>query len=363
METHTGTSKPYKHACERCRDSKLKCQLEKLQATGKCDRCFAADAECTFKPVLPRKRRKRTDVRVTNLEKELNSMSNMLQEVRALQPPTSCSDSSSSPYVPSNAEGALTSSQWSLCPDLISHRRAEELFQHFVDDMLPQYPIVAVSESSDTLRLSKPTLHLAIVAAGSSTRETAKFHSLHGELVRQVTAKAILGGERSLELIQSILVLESWYYPPEDLRNLNFYQWTQIAGTMAMQLGLIGREYAQSSRDIGGNPEHWRTILAVFQACSAVSISVRRQRLFLFNPGMRNILDTFDLSSVTRNDKRLVAWLRLQLIAEEIETQASSGGEIDVDGLLQRFDVWRIRLGDDILSGMYLHSYTFRYSS
>ena len=213
----TASPKPYKHACERCRNSKLKCKLDSLDATGKCTRCLGANAECIFEPLAPRRRRKRTDARVTTLERELRSMKSMLDNLRDSQAAESkaASLSSQTPSTPAiNSKSPAESDGAWFIPDLISDRLAAELFQEFVDHLLPQYPIVLITESFQSLRLSKPILLLATVAAAGSTRAASLFRMLHSHLVRQVTEKVIIEGERSVELVQSILILETWYYPP-----------------------------------------------------------------------------------------------------------------------------------------------------
>ena len=45
-------------------------------------------------------------------------------------------------------------------------------------------------------------------------------------------------GEKSLELVQALLVTVTWYWPPEHFEELNFYQLSNIAMTMAIDLGL-----------------------------------------------------------------------------------------------------------------------------
>lgn len=72
---------------------------------------------------------------------------------------------------------------------------------------------------------------------------------------------------------------------------------------------------------------------------------------------MRNGVDVFDKNSVLDSDRRLVAWVRLQMIAEEVETlrvkaslAAKVQGETDPSGLVDqptlsslesRFSRWR----------------------
>ena len=351
------TSKPYKHACERCRGYKLRCALESVEATGKCSRCLGANAECVFEPLAPRQRRKRTDARVTSLERELHTMKSMLDSLRDSQVAESkeasaSSQAASTPATNLDTNSLPASSNDSLIPDAVSDDLASELLQDFVDRLLPQYPILVISESFNSLRVSKPLLTLAAVAAASSTREQSLFRMLHSHLVRQITERAIIEGDRNIELIQSILILETWYCPPDDLRHLNFYQWIHIAGTMALQLGFGGRTTQQECDLSKFTFEQRRTMFAVFQSCSAVAVTLRRQCLVTFTSTSQKVLDDFDYFTTSVQDKRLVAWVKLQVIADDVERNRSYGASVDLSGLLDKFDWWERSLPGGVMNGM-----------
>ncbi|KAI9677978.1 MAG: hypothetical protein M1822_008086 [Bathelium mastoideum] len=348
---NASTSKPYKHACERCRNSKLRCALESVQATGKCNRCAEADAECVFKPLAPRHRRKRTDARVTSLEKELIAMKSTLNSLRDVRPASSpMTMPIQTPSTGSYSLDSLQSNESPLLLNCISDQLAMELFQDFVDFILPQYPIVVIQESFDSLRVSKPMLLLAVVTAASSTREPDLFRLLHSQLVRQVTDRAIINGERSTELIQSIIILGIWYCAPEDLQRLNFYQWIHIAGTMALQMGLAGARVGQEPDYNQYDYEKLRTMFAVFQSCSQAAISLRRQCLVTFTQGMQSIFNMFSSSVTSVQDKRLVAWVNLQVIAEDVEKTIRHDVVHNVNGLVDRFDQWERNLAPGVMN-------------
>ena len=344
-------SKPYKHACESCRGYKLRCAIESVEATGKCSRCLGANAECVFEPLAPRQRRKRTDARVTSLEKELRAMKSMLDGLRDSQLAESKEASVSSRAA--STPTIYLDTRDSLIPDAVSDDLAEVLLKEFLDHLIPQYPVVVISESFDSLRVSKPLLALAAITAASSTREQSLFRMLHSHLVRQITERAVIEGDRSVELIQSILILETWYCPPDDLRRLNFYQWIHIAGTMALQLGLGGRRSLQEPDLSKFTFEQRRTMFAVFQSCSAVAVTLRRQCLVTFTSTSQKVLDDFEFSTTSVHDKRLVAWVKLQVIADDIENNKSHEAGFDLVGLLDKFDWWERGLQDGVMNGRY----------
>lgn len=140
------------------------------------------------------------------------------------------------PYAPNNAAAAVIS--FLISSSMLSEQEARELFDAFVAECLPQFPVVTIHESFDELREMKPVLLLAAVTAASNARDGELFTRLHRHLVRMVSDRVVINGERDIELLQAILLLEVSFCPPDDLRKLSFYQWTHMAATMAMQLGL-----------------------------------------------------------------------------------------------------------------------------
>jgi hypothetical protein len=160
---------------------------------------------------------------------------------------------------------------------MLGEEDARELFSAFLRYCLPQYPIIAIggSDGFDSLRDSQPMLLLAAITAASSAQEGALFMRLHRHLVRLVSDRVVINGERSIELLQAIIVLEVWFCPPDDLRQLNFYQWIHIAATMGMQLGIIGESSQQDDgpSSPASQPDRdsdtARIGLALYLACSS----------------------------------------------------------------------------------------------
>ena len=158
---------------------------------------------------------------------------------------------------------------------MLSEEEARELFKEFVTQCLPQFPIVTLNESFDSLRQNKPMLLLAAIAAASNAKDGELFIRLHRHLIRMVSDRVVVNGERNIELLESIMLLEVWFCPPDDLRKLNFYQWIHMAATMAMQLGIVGET---ASSDTGSSPplsqpnldeDSLRLGLAVYFSCSS----------------------------------------------------------------------------------------------
>ena len=81
--TSTKTS-PTLRACEACRSRKIRCLPQGSSKMGKCQRCDKSDRECIFTAPEKRRRRKRTDTRVADLEQMVQVLAARLeQEQRA----------------------------------------------------------------------------------------------------------------------------------------------------------------------------------------------------------------------------------------------------------------------------------------
>ncbi|KAL8671753.1 MAG: hypothetical protein Q9168_003748 [Polycauliona sp. 1 TL-2023] len=77
-------TKPHIRACESCRTRKIRCLPQESAADGKCQRCAKSGRECIYSSPEKRKRRKRTDARVADLEHMVQMLAARLeQEQRA----------------------------------------------------------------------------------------------------------------------------------------------------------------------------------------------------------------------------------------------------------------------------------------
>ena len=313
------TIKNRKYACERCRSSKIRCLVDTIKEHGKCKRCYEAEKECVFELMAPRQQRKRTDTRLAALEKKVavlkaasdsvrrtsstscngnspahgssskahqwDQLPEKLPETSTAQHETTLSDSAVTMdgYEQSSVSFSQTELEVETIPgyigsDVISVSAAIHLFADFVRHALPEHPVIAVAEEDnfESLRKTKPALLLGIITAASRAKHPALFNQLHMRLLTMLTEKVVMNGERSLELLQTLLLMEIWYGPPDDLKKLNFYLWIQIGATMALQLNLWwsarmlpGPAPALPDNQIDGRlMDRWRTALAVYLSMS-----------------------------------------------------------------------------------------------
>lgn len=89
------------------------------------------------------------------------------------------------------------------------------------------------------VRENKPLLFLSILSIASAGYCTvAKQRELAIEVKNQLADRAIVRGEKSLELVQAFQVTSLWYRAPDEYRQMNLSQLVHITTTMAIDLGL-----------------------------------------------------------------------------------------------------------------------------
>lgn len=296
-------------ACEACRGLKVRCEPDQNNPDGACKRCAKAGRNCIITQPT-RKRQKKTDSRVAELEKKIDALTATLSATKAGQPVPSipgiadgtCGYSfggagldasggwsainavamaraqNQSPYGEANGnvytppaengqkrkytEPRVTGDEPdapSVAPSVVDTRShkytdivhrgiistsmASELWDRYNYQMVPHLPAVVFPRDMPfgELREMKPILFLAIMAAAAS--ETPKVQRvLVKELMQVFADKIVVAGEKSVELVQALNVSVMWYWPPEHVEELQFYELVHMAMIMAIDLGLGKRK-------------------------------------------------------------------------------------------------------------------------
>ena len=267
----------------------------------------------------------------------------------------------------------------SILPDVIDRgilnmTKAMELYQNYLDALLPQYPAVPLSCTAAELRSEKPILFLAVLAASSGALDPSLYRRLNQEIQSVYASKVSIQGLKSIELVQSLLVSTLWTYPPDKFEDMKFHQQIHMAATMALDLGLAKKPKGNSIRqqrskvlfagqhpdlvedqgptslpsrfpvgqpfeiadEIGstnyvmspkkhlpdsGSLESRRTFLACYLFCASVSMSLRVPNFLHYSSWMADCSEVIRTSpDAAPTDKRFVAWVQLQRLVEECGT-------------------------------------------
>ncbi|OAP64468.1 Transcriptional regulator WAR1 [Fonsecaea erecta] len=130
--------------------------------------------------------------------------------------------------------------RWAAVQDVHGHQCSTFLDRY--KDMIEAVPLaIHVPPSNlDDLLSSSPTLLLAAILTGSSA--DSDFEKQAGEVFRHVLAdRVIVRGQKSMELLQSLLTYMMWYHHRFDPETLQYYQLLQLANGMVADLGLPRR--------------------------------------------------------------------------------------------------------------------------
>jgi hypothetical protein len=120
---------------------------------------------------------------------------------------------------------------------------ANELVAFFIRDLMAFAPVIVLppETTASHLRHSKPVLFLSIIAAAAIAVDASVATVLNRELVRLYAERFFIQGEKSLELVQALVLMTVFYYPPDSPMKLQHFQYTHIAATMALEIGLASK--------------------------------------------------------------------------------------------------------------------------
>jgi Fungal Zn(2)-Cys(6) binuclear cluster domain len=310
-------------ACEACRQLKVKCELDDNNPTGSCKRCAKAGRSCIV-TAPSRKRQKKTDSRVAELEKKIDALTASLaargggspemheHPMHQAHPPPAPPQRTPvyadqwaahhqpappgqsppiaahgvkrkmaneydyprfggelqkpppSAYQPPKTSAPLyTTMDHSELPrrdeseypplDPITHglldtHTAKKCFERYMAEMCYHLPIVVFPANTrwEEVRKTKPVLFLSVLAVASGTIRPDIQTRLISEVTRILADRIVYRGEKSLELVQCIQCITTFYQPPERYEELNFNQLIHVAAVMALDLGM-GKRFKKGS--------------------------------------------------------------------------------------------------------------------
>jgi hypothetical protein len=133
---------------------------------------------------------------------------------------------------------------------VISLAQATQLLHSYNTGLVNYFPTVQFPPEAtiEELRTTKPTLFLAAIAAASGKEGSRLYSILNTEVLSAYAHRTVIQGEKSLELVQALIITSVWYYPPGKYSQLKFYEYIHMAATMALDIGLGTNPKAFRSR-------------------------------------------------------------------------------------------------------------------
>ncbi|KAI5807901.1 hypothetical protein DFH27DRAFT_287357 [Peziza echinospora] len=238
--------------------------------------------------------------------------------------------------------------------ELISINLATQLYNHFKVEILPHTPYIILPPlfTAAACRKSKPTLFLAIVCTSISRAPLALNTQVSVEKTRQIieefhwvlAERTMFRGEKSLDILQALLVATSWYTPIPEKGFLSSSEKHKSFGfisqaiSVAFDLGLCrnnnpGGILRSSNPTCRGNAypdvadiEGKRSFLGCYWLSVNACMVTRRPHLLRWSPQMSEAVD--DLANggdngsrgVVSTDRILAEMCRAARIMEEAGT-------------------------------------------
>jgi hypothetical protein len=280
-------------ACIDCRNSKIKCMPVAGQSS--CQACLRGSRECVMPG--PAKRGTRTTQRVSELERKIELLTEALLTRNEHSPPMTNSSvmtyqavdrhandknigltesfDQRSTQMPETLSFPSRSLHNSSCLDLIDRGvlqldTANILLGHWTRNMSTYVPTVtlpAAVEAQD-VRISRPMVFLAILVVASASIQPSLLPKLLLELNLQLAERVMIIGEKSIDLVQALLVYITHFVVPAQAKRSSYTQYVHGAVSVSLDLGLDKRSRPEQLRPCAEVDNIGRTWLACYYTAS-----------------------------------------------------------------------------------------------
>ncbi|KEY67657.1 hypothetical protein S7711_09077 [Stachybotrys chartarum IBT 7711] len=346
-------SAPYGHACAGC--SKAKCRCISRGPDRGCERCHRLHRECQPSVMAARRATRRASSRTatsSHLEEKLDQLVTLLSSQRganerdgAIESANSASPNHGSttrsragfPTSPesTNSPAASTSlnflsqdtGRYAFLPQQPSDKPRLDIFR---ECHLPCFPFIVFSPgtSPDQIRQERPVLWLGIRYATSILAAERK--QLDQKLRAVFAQKIVVEGERSMDLLQGLIVFLAWY----DKQTLSAFSKLAQAVASDLRLDKGGRDVLDRNTNATDaycyplrqplpptvyTKEEQRTALACYCICIPIS-SFTRNSPMTWTLHLERMLHDLSAHPESLEDEVLVAMVRNCRISDDILT-------------------------------------------
>ncbi|KFY38373.1 hypothetical protein V495_06617 [Pseudogymnoascus sp. VKM F-4514 (FW-929)] len=370
--SHSPSPLPLSRTCQNCAHAKIKCT--RVNHAHICDRCHRLNKECVFRQAKRRHNGSKKDVRIEALEAKVNQLLGATSQGSTPQPTKSTPPEllnysfgigRSTPAVSSNTGKDV------IDEEMLDMEAASRYLEIFRTVMVHRFPFVVISPTvtAQELRESKPFLFLTVLAAASYENMPLQ-RKLGKEVKKVVSHRMIVGGEVSLEILQGILVYLAWshYYT----RPRIYTQLLQLGISIVVDLRLnrpppCGLPKIGLTLEMDGGKERnyrtaWdqdekRAVAGCFYLASSIACMLQKTSTFPFSANIDEYCKSLRNEATCPTDKYLLYVVRLQAIAEKIDSLFSqrvselnpeSTIELFVKQLQSELELFRERLPFDM---------------
>ncbi|CAG8948861.1 hypothetical protein HYFRA_00001984 [Hymenoscyphus fraxineus] len=215
---------------------------------------------------------------------------------------------------------------------MISFESAEDSLKYFKTKS-HTFPFVLYPDESmglDWMRRERPFLLLAILTSAQGRNRRVQ-EVLEGELKAELGRRVIMVGEKSLDLLQGLLVYLAWYHMYIHPENDQMYQFCQMAAGMAVDLDINHPDGDHNPLDMMAplkspkrpkpssiDLEERRTFLGTYYMTASYCQGLRRASPISLNYYGEECCQILSQVSATETDYLIPHFIRLQKIADDI---------------------------------------------
>ena len=312
-----GKRKKRSRACQSCRTMKIRCNP--VEGQEACLACSKVNRECVMPG--PSRKRQKTVHKVAELEKKINALTQSLLAKTQTEPTPQQSpaitDASRSAketnkgspdvrstfplfpkqddqWVPPAIKPIISSNYEDIIDrGIVSFAIADRIFEKFVTDMNPLCPLVSFppGTTAESIRRSRPMLFTAILAAGCVSLVPEIQADISVELAHQFSHRIFYLFERSLDLMQALLIQTTWIGKHRDAKDMGFNMYIHSAIVMAHDMGLTKRMKVPLTKDPVEEAELRRTWLACYWCGTCVAVTLRHQPMIRWSTYLDECLE------------------------------------------------------------------------
>ncbi|KAI1454870.1 hypothetical protein F4805DRAFT_438223 [Annulohypoxylon moriforme] len=359
-------------ACSPCALAKAKCIRSNNVPNARCDRCERLEKDCVGQVHKPRKKRQSRPSKTAQLEERLNNLVDFikannsdvptpLRHVSGARQPSPYSgeaDGSTqiqSPEIdaprgntptrtprinhePVTAVLPIPNSYNERAPRIcVCRAPAGEVpvplepdntnLSIYIDELMPNYPFVPFPPGTTASELaSRRPFLFSTIRMVASYRNLKSMRAQNYFILRHISEHMLMRSERSLEILQSILLVLG-YYHYHCMVHAQMNNLIGLANSLAADLGINRNpDLQERARLLQTNPEtppartndERRTLCGVWYMTSIISLAFQRIDPPRYTPYIDQCLKDLEADQEHESDALLVQLVRIQNLSERI---------------------------------------------
>ncbi|KAF9895088.1 hypothetical protein FE257_004717 [Aspergillus nanangensis] len=317
-----------RRACSECKAKKLRCVASR-EAPGVCHRCYQNGKDCSVPEARPRKRPSRLHTRMSHLEDMMGSLVDRFDRPQHPLPQTPINLAEPSTF--NETQDPLTSG-------LVTFSEAEDLCRIYRQMSRKHFPCVVLPENVGVLGLQqeRPMLLQAMLVV-ALWQDRPRQMALEKFYLRDVGTRFFVNGERSLDILQGLLVYLAWYhFNVTQSGQFHAYRLASLCATMIIDLGINKaplRGVTQHELILNSQPttEHitnrapgfWshearRALIGAYIQSTLCSLMCRKQLPLSFTTYMEQCADSLREDGEVESDKVLIYFVQVLRMLNEV---------------------------------------------